>query len=74
MPASKHFNPKRMRFRDMEQNFRAQFHMPKRVNCECGSGEEGRPPVGLVTRGRGQQRVWSTESAVVRGCSHQKVE
>ena len=39
----KHFNPERMRFRDMEQNFRAQFHMPKReklVNCECGSGEE----------------------------------
>ena len=39
----KHFNPEKMRFRDMEQNFRAQFHMPKReklVNCECGSGEE----------------------------------
>ena len=41
--STKHFNPEGMRFRDMEQNFRAQFHMPKReklVNCECGSGEE----------------------------------
>ena len=60
MPASKHFNPERMRFRVMEQNFRAQFHMPKReklVNCECGSGKEGRPPVGVVTRGRGHQKM-----------------
>ena len=42
----KHFNPEKMRFQDMEQNIRAQFHMPKReklVNCVWVWGGEGRP-------------------------------
>ncbi|KAL5499467.1 hypothetical protein EMCRGX_G010893 [Ephydatia muelleri] len=43
----KHFNPEKMRFRDMEQNFRAQFHMPKReklVNYYSCSLWKGRIP------------------------------
>ena len=72
MPASKHFNPEGMRFQDKEQNFRAQLNMPKQeklVNCVWVWEErEGhvRPPIGVITRGCGHQRVLSSEGVVTR--------
>ena len=63
-----HLNPERIRFRDMEQNFRKLFHMPKReklVNCEWRGG--GSREEGAGEEGAGEEGLW--DDVIVNGIS-----